>query len=99
MFCARDLRLASEGALWGSVQAHKFLCDAVVPNDDAGQFNIARHALCWVHAERLAHKLDAFNDRDRAAQKRVRGLSALTACRCIGPLRGPIWGFYANLKA
>ena len=22
-------------------------------SDDAGQFNIGRHALCWVHAERL----------------------------------------------
>jgi hypothetical protein len=47
----------------------------------------------------LVHKLDTFNDQHRAAQTRVRGLSALTACRCIGPLRGPIWDFYADLKA
>ena len=53
-------------------------------SDDAGQFNIGRHALCWVHAERLVHKLDTFNDRHRAAQKKVRGL---------------IWNFYASLKA
>ena len=78
------IQLASEGALWGSVQAHKFLCDAVVLSDDAGQFNIGRHALCWVHAERLVHKLDTFNNCDRAAQKRVRGL---------------IWNLYASLKA
>jgi Transposase IS66 family len=78
------LRVATEGALWGSVQAHEFLCDAVVLSDDAGQFNIGRHALCWVHAERLVHKLDTFNDRDRAAQTRVRSL---------------IWDFYADLKA
>jgi hypothetical protein len=76
--------IATEGALWGSVQAHKFLCDAVVLSDDAGQFNIGRHALCWVHAERLVHKLDAFTDAHRAAQAQVRGL---------------IWDFYADLKA
>jgi Transposase IS66 family len=78
------VRVATEGALWGSVQSHKFLCDAVVLSDDAGQFNVGRHALCWVHAERLVHKLDAFTDKHRAAQARVRGL---------------IWDFYASLKA
>jgi hypothetical protein len=78
------VRVATEGALWGSVQAHKFLCDAVVLSDDAGQFNVGRHALCWIHAERLVHKLDTFTDQHRAAQARVRGL---------------IWRFYASLKA
>jgi hypothetical protein len=29
-----------------------------VLSDDAGQFNLGQHALCWVHAERLVHKLD-----------------------------------------
>jgi hypothetical protein len=77
------LRVATEGALWGSVQSHKFLCGAVVLSDDAGQFNVGQHALCWVHAERLVHKLDAFTDHHRAAQTRVRSL---------------IWGFYASLK-
>ena len=38
------VRVATEGALWGSVQAHEFLCDAVILSDDAGQFNIGRHA-------------------------------------------------------
>ena len=78
------VRVATEGALWGSVQSHKFLCDAVVLSDDAGQFNIGQHALCWVHAERLVHKLDTFTDKQRAAQTRVRSL---------------IWDFYAKLKA
>jgi hypothetical protein len=77
------VRVASEGALWGSVQSHKFLCDAVVLSDDAGQFEVGRHALCWVHAERLVHKLDTFTDKQRAAQKRVRGL---------------IWKLYADLR-
>jgi len=78
------VRVATEGALWGSVQSHKFLCDAVVLSDDAGQFNVGRHALCWVHAERLVHKLDTFTDKHRAAQARV---------------RGQIRGFYTRLKA
>src|ERR1700683_2199104 len=77
------VRVASEGALWGSVQSHEFLCDAVVLSDDAGQFEVGRHALCWVHAERLVHKLDTFPDKPRAAQKRVRGL---------------IWKLYAALR-
>jgi hypothetical protein len=78
------VRVATEGAMWGSVQSHKFLCDAVVLSDDAGQFNVGRHALCWVHAERLVQKLDTFTDKQRAAQVRVRSL---------------IWDFYASLKA
>ena len=76
--------IATEGALWGAVTAHGFLRDAVVLSDDAGQFNVGRHALCWVHAERLVHKLDTFTDRHRAAQERLRAL---------------IWWFYADLKA
>jgi hypothetical protein len=77
------VRVATEGALWGSVQSHNHLCDAVVLSDDAGQFDVGRHALCRVHAERLVHKLDTFNDQQRATQKQLRGL---------------IWNFYASLK-
>ena len=78
------VRVATEGALWGSVRSHKFLCKAVVLSDDAGQFNVGRHALCWIHAERLVHKLDTFTDTQHAAQAKVRGV---------------IWTFYASLKA
>ena len=52
-------------APWGSIHAHGFLRDAVVLSDDAGQFAVGRHALCWVHAERLVHKLDTFTDQHR----------------------------------
>jgi hypothetical protein len=76
--------IATEGALWGSIQTHDFLSRAVVLSDDAGQFNIVRHALCWVHAERLVHKLSTFTDQHRAAQSEV---------------RGQIWNLYADLKA
>jgi hypothetical protein len=76
--------IATEGALWGSIKAHGFLPDTVIVSDDAGQFNIGQHGLCWVHAERLVHKLDTFTDQNRAAQATVRGL---------------IWQLYADLKA
>ena len=35
---------------------------AVIVSDDAGQFNVGQHGLCWVHAERLVHKLDTFTE-------------------------------------
>lgn len=76
--------IATEGALWGAVTAHGFLQNAVIVSDDAGQFAVGQHALCWVHAERLVYKLDTFTDLHRAAQERIRAL---------------IWWFYADLKA
>ena len=76
--------VATEGALWGSVKAHGFLPNTVIVSDDAGQFNVGQHGLCWVHCERLVHKLDAFTDDNRAAQAAVRQL---------------IWQLYADLKA
>ncbi len=66
-------QVATEGALLGAVLAHGFLAMAVILSDDAGQVNVLYHALCWVHAERLVHKLDAFNQAHRAAQQAVRG--------------------------
>ena len=76
--------IATEGALWGSITAHGLLRDTVIVSDDAGQFKVGRHGLCWIHAERLVHKLEAFTDLQRAAQQRVRSL---------------IWWFYRDLKA
>ena len=76
--------IATEGALWGSVKAHGFLPETVIVSDDAGQFDVGRHALCWVHAERLVHKLDTFTELHRTAQSVTREL---------------IWWFYGDLKA
>src|SRR5271167_3555644 len=77
-------RVATEAAMWGAVSAHGFLCEAVVVSDDAGQFNVGEHALCWIHAERLVYKLETFTDAQRSAQQHMRGL---------------IWWFYADLKS
>jgi len=51
------VRIATEGATWGAIRAHGLLPDTVIVSDDAGQFRLADHALCWVHAERLVYKL------------------------------------------
>ncbi len=56
----------------------------VLTCDDAGQFNVGQHGLCWVHCERLIHKLDAFTDENRTAQASVRGL---------------IWNFYRRRRS
>jgi Transposase IS66 family len=76
--------IATEGALWGSIKAHGLLPNTVIVSDDAGQFKVGEHGLCWVHAERLVHKLDTFADAHRTAQRRIRAL---------------IWCLYRDLKA
>jgi hypothetical protein len=78
------VRIATEGALWGAIKAHGLLPGTVIVSDDAGQFLVGCHALCWVHAERLVHKLDTFTDHQRWAQQHLRSL---------------IWWFYRDLKA
>ena len=55
----------------------------MIVSDGAGQFAILLHALCWVHAERLVHKLIPLNECHREEQQRV---------------RGEIWDLYADLK-
>lgn len=76
-------RIATEGALWGSVTDHGLLAGAVIISDGAGQFNVGHHARCWVHAERLIHSLIGFTEAQRAALERI---------------RARVWWFYADLK-
>ena len=78
------LRLATEGASWGALAARGLLQDTVIVSDAAGQFNVGTHARCWVHAERLIHALDTFNDRQHAAKERI---------------RRRLWWLYADLRA
>ncbi len=79
----RHCRIATEGALLGSVLEHGLCDDLVIVSDDAGQFNVLLHALCWVHAERLIHKLIPLNDRHRDDVARI---------------RGQVWNLYSDLK-
>src|SRR5829696_4381078 len=78
------VRIATEGALWGAIKAHGLLPETVIVSDDAGQFAIGVHGLCWVHAERLVHKIETFTDHQRRMQQSQRAL---------------IWWFYRDLKA
>ena len=78
------VRLATEGALWGAIHRHGLLASTVIVSDDAGQFRVGLHALCWVHAERLVHTLVPATPKQRRAVDLVRAL---------------IWWFYADLKA
>jgi hypothetical protein len=79
----RHARLATEAALYGAITHHGLLEETVVLSDDAGQFRVGDHALCWIHAERLIKGLDAFTARERAAVKKLRRL---------------IWRLYSALK-
>jgi hypothetical protein len=60
-------RLVTEGALIGSILAHGFPLDTVILSDDAGQFNVFAHALCWIHAERGIKALITGNDSHASA--------------------------------
>jgi Transposase IS66 family len=77
------VQIASEGALWGAIRHQGLLPDTVIVSDDAGQFRIGVHALCWVHTERLVHKLIPANDKQRNA---------------IEVAKRMIWWFYGSLK-
>lgn len=78
------VRIASEGAMWGTIRHHGFLAETVIVSDDAGQFRIGDHALCWVHAERLVHKLVPVTPDQR---------------RAVDVMRQLIWWFYRDLKS
>src|SRR3954447_23116589 len=45
------VRIATEGAVWGSIRAHGLLPDTVILSDDAGQFALDRHARVAVERE------------------------------------------------
>ena len=81
----RHIRIATEGALLGSIFAHGSINpNLVILSDDAGQFDVLLHALCWIHAERSIHKLVGYNEAQREALTEV---------------RSQIWDFYAELKS
>ena len=76
--------IATEGALWGATHHHGLLSGTVIVSDDAGQFRVGSHAPCWVHAERLVHKLVPATAEQR---------------RAVAVTRELVWWFYAGLKA
>src|SRR3954465_10580293 len=88
------VRIATEGALWGAIKG--LLPDTM--SDDAGQF--ALEALCWVHAERLIHKLDNLHRpaiRRPAAPARA-GLVVLRRSQGLSPRPTPAGGAARPLR-
>src|SRR4051812_43147855 len=76
-------RLVSEAAMVGAITARGLLNDTVIVSDDAGQFDVLTHALCWVHAERHLRRLVCAT----AEQQRLVDLQ-----------RQLVWWLYADLK-
>jgi hypothetical protein len=79
----RHIRIATEGALIGSLIENGFRKDLVILSDGAGQFILFLHALCWIHTERSINKLTGFNKPQRDALEKV---------------RADIWDLYYDLK-
>jgi len=77
------VRIATEGGLVGSIIQHGYNKNMVIISDDAGQFNVFLHGLCWVHAERTIHKLIGFTEQHT---------------KLLEDTRTDIWNLYRELK-
>jgi hypothetical protein len=74
-------RRVTEAAMIGSIVA--LLTDTVIVSDDAGQFDVFQHALCWIHAERHLRRTVCVTDEQH---------------RLVSVQRQLVWWFYADLK-
>jgi hypothetical protein len=80
----RHVQIATEGALIGSIIEHGISKDLVIVSDDAGQFNVLLHALCWIHANRAIDKIVPCTE---------------PAKKDLDSVKDQIWQFYEDLKA
>jgi hypothetical protein len=80
----RHVQIATEGALLGSIIEHGLSKDLVIVSDDAGQFNVLLHALCWIHANRSIDKIIPFTDQ---------------AEKDLDAVNDQVWHLYEGLKA
>jgi Transposase IS66 family len=76
-------RRVTEAAMVGSIVARGLLTDTVIVSDDAGQFDVFQHALCWIHAERHLRRIVCVTDEQH---------------RLVSVQRQLVWWFYADLK-
>ena len=81
---ARHLRIATEGALIGGLIENGLNPDLAIVSDDAGQYKVLLHGLCWVHAERTIHKIVPYTEEQRSV---------------LESTRDKIWKLYDDLKA
>jgi len=80
----RHVRIATEGALLGSLIAQGVSPTLAVLSDGAPQFDVLVHAACWIHAERPLARMVPYSEQHRAA---------------IAAVRQRTWELYRDLKA
>ena len=68
----------------GGLLAQGIPADFGIVSDDAGQFNVFDHVLCWIHAERAINRLLPMNDLQKQA---------------VAQVREKVWSIYRQLKA
>src|SRR5918994_1893878 len=78
---AGQRRRVTEAAMIGSIVARGQLTDTVIVSDDAGQFDVFQHALCWIHAERHLRRIVCVTDEQH---------------RLVALQRQLVWWFYAS---
>jgi Transposase IS66 family len=79
----RHVRIATEGALLGSLIAHGVPPTLAILSDGAPQFDVLVHASCWIHAERPLARMVPYSNEHRTA---------------IEKARQQIWDLYQDLK-
>ena len=79
----RHVQIATEGALIGSIIEHGISKHLVIVSDDAGQFNVLLHSLCWIHANRAIDKIIPFTDQ---------------AKKDLDTAKNQVWLLYEGLK-
>jgi hypothetical protein len=80
----RHVQIATEGVLIGSIIEQGISKHLVILSDDAGQFNVLLHALCWIHANRAIDKIIPFTDQ---------------AKNDLDTVKDQVWQLYEGLKA
>jgi Transposase IS66 family len=80
----RHVRIATEGVLIGSIIEHGISKDLAIISDDAGQFNVLLHALCWIHANRTIDNIIPFTE---------------PAKKDLATVKDQVWDLYEGLKA
>jgi hypothetical protein len=79
----RHRRIITEGALIGGLLAQGIPATLSIISDDAGQFNVFDHALCWIHAERIINRLIPLNAEH---------------VKAVDDTREQLWQIYRDLK-
>jgi len=79
----RHIQIATEGVLIGSIIEHGISKELAIISDDAGQFNVLLHALCWIHANRAIDKIIPFTDQ---------------AKKDLDTVKDQVWLLYEGLK-